>query len=281
MYLRTRIGAEDPGALLGQAGAKPYKPPFTKGGEAVGEKDGQALLTILAGPSPYQDHIQAVMATQGSALPKDFFRIVTNVRSQVPAPLRGLFMASDHKLVAGTVDRWNRIIYMIQAPGLRNATRLEYALHEAVHLFAHPVIPPRGSCPRICLGTFQRTYGVGFGEGGTQAITEQIMSAQGISQYYRDRPYEVFTPPVRELIKIFSVDLFARAYFWGETRQFTQAMEGRWGQGWMQVAGYTSGKNPKKALEEIKKLETAHHDRLWKRGPAGDFPTPSRTTKFA
>ena len=70
---------------------------------------------------------------------------------------------------------------MIQAPGLRNATRLEYALHEGVHLFAHPVVPAAGSCPRVCVGTFQRTYGAGFGEGGTQAITEAVMGQQKIA----------------------------------------------------------------------------------------------------
>jgi hypothetical protein len=281
MYVPTHIGTSGEALRLGQQTAKPYRPPFTKGGEAIDEKHGQDLLTILAGPSPYQDYILPVMATQGSALPANFFRIVTNVRTQVPPPLQGLFTTSDRKLVGGTIDRRTRTIYMIQAPGLRNATRLEYALHEAVHLFADPVIPAKGKCPRICLGTFQRTYGVGFGEGGTQAITEGIMAAQGISRYYRDRPYEVFTPPVRELVNIFSVNLFARAYFWGDTRRFTDAMEARWGKDWMQVAGYTAARNPKKALEEIRKLETAHHNRLWKSGPAGDYPVLTSSTRSA
>jgi hypothetical protein len=184
MYIRTHVGIGREEPLLGQSGVKQYRPPFTKGGEAISEKDGQKLLTILAGPSPYQDYILPVMATQGSALPKNFFRIVTNVRTQVPAPLQGLFTASANKFVAGTIDRWTHTIYMIPAPGLRGETRLEFALHEAVHLFAHPVIPHAGSCPRICVGTFQRTYGPGFGEGATQVITEDIMAAQRISRYY-------------------------------------------------------------------------------------------------
>ena len=29
------------------------------------------------------------------------------------------------------------------------------------------------------------------------------MNAQGISRYYRDHPYDVFTAPVREVIRIF------------------------------------------------------------------------------
>lgn len=71
MYIRTHIGIGGEEPLLGQPSTKQYK-----GGEAIGEKDGQKLLTILAGRSPYQDYILPVMATQGSALPKDFFRIV-------------------------------------------------------------------------------------------------------------------------------------------------------------------------------------------------------------
>jgi hypothetical protein len=247
MYIRTpmEIGREAP--LLGQSGVQRYRPPFTKGGAAIGETDGQKLLTILAGPSPYRDYILPAMATQGSALPKNFFRIVTDVRTQVPAPLQGLFRASDNKLVAGTVDRWTRTIYMIPAPGLRGETRLEFALHEAVHLFAHPVIPPKGSYPRICVGTFQRTYGPGFGEGATQVITEDIMAEQGISKYYRERPYDAFTPPVRELMKIFSVGALARAYFWGATQELTAALESRWGKAWRNVANFTSAKETKKA----------------------------------
>src|SRR5262245_1908082 len=128
MYISIPISDGENAPLLGQPGAKQYRPPFTKGGEPVGEQAGQKLLTILAGPSPYQDYILPVMAAQGSALPNDFFRIVTNVKTQVPAPLQGLFAMSEGKLVGGTVDRWTRTIYAVQAPGLRGATRLEYAL---------------------------------------------------------------------------------------------------------------------------------------------------------
>lgn len=280
MYVKARSDVEGRPGLLGQP-TRPYQPPFSGGGEAVGEQHAQSLLTILGGPSPYQPYIAHVLKTQGSAIPRSFLRVVTSVRTQVPEALRGLFRSSGGGLVGGTVDRWTRTVYVIQAPGLRDATRLEYALHECVHLLAHPVVPGPGSCARICVGSFQRTYGTGFGEGGTQAITEGIMGAQGITLYYRDRPYEVFTPPVRELIKTFTVDLFARAYFWGEIAPFTRAMEARWGRGWMQVAGYTAAKQPKKALDEIKKLEAAHHQRIWRRSPPGDYPAPSRTTRMA
>jgi len=281
MYVPISTWYDRIGPRLGQPSGKSYKPPYDSGGIPIEEKDGPKLLTILAGPSPYQTYIHQALAIQGATPPRNFFRIVTNVRSQVPAPLQHLFTASGGKMVAGTIDRWTRTIYMIQAPGLRNATRLEYALHEGVHLFADPVVPATGSCPRVCVGTFQRTYGTGFGEGGTQAITEAIMGEQGIAGYYRDQPYEEFTKPVRKLIEIFSVDLFARAYFQGATREFTAAMESRWGREWMGVAGYTTAREHKKALAEIGRLETAHWNRLQRRGPKGDFPSPSRLTRMA
>jgi hypothetical protein len=107
------------------------------------------------------------------------------------------------------------------------------------------------------------------------------MGEQGITPYYRGQAYEEFTKPVRRLIEIFSVDLFARAYFQGATRAFTAAMESRWGQDWMRVAGYTTAREHKKAVAEIEKLETAHFNRLQRRGPKGDFPSPSRYSKMA
>ena len=50
-------------------------------------------------------------------------------------------------MTGGTIDRWTRTIYMIEPPGLRFHTRLEYALHECVHLFAHPHAPTQQALP--------------------------------------------------------------------------------------------------------------------------------------
>ena len=147
MYVPTSTWYDPIRPRLGQPSGKPYKRPYDSGGIPIEENDGPKLLTILAGPSPYQAYILRAMAVQGATPPRNFFRIVTDVRSQVPAPLQHLFKASGGKMVAGTIDRWTRMIYMIEAPGLRNRTRLEYALHEGVHLFADPVVPATGSRP--------------------------------------------------------------------------------------------------------------------------------------
>jgi hypothetical protein len=268
--------------------AKPYRPPFTSGGEFIREGDADKLLTILSGPSPYQNYIQPLVASKAaSALPKNFLRIVSSPK-EVPEYLRGRFAADEDKIVGGTIDRRTGTIYMVPAPGRRTDTRLEFALHEAVHLFAHPFLDLvdektfQSNYGRSCstgtdVGTFQRKYCRGFGEGATQVITEQIMEAQGISKY-RESPYAEFTPPVLELIRIFSLDRFARAYFWGAVKEFTQAMEFRWGNAWQNVANFTAAGKTKLALAEINKLEIAY---IRRRGPKGDFPPPSSIKRYA
>ena len=273
------------------SGALGYQPPIDKGGKPISDGDGPHLLTILAGPSRWQAHLAKAMANRSTTVPKKFFRVVTSVSKQVPKHLQHLFApSSDGTMVAGTIDRWTRTIYMVPAPGLKLETRLEYALHEAVHLFAAPHAPTAATCPAPCIGAFERRYGDGFGEGLTQVITEDIMDKQGISRYYRDRPYDIYTAPVREVVRVFGVGLVGNAYFFGAIAQLTAAMEARWGRGWQQVAGRTTMKDPKAALAEIKRLEDAYEERrrlqerirqMIQQGPRGDFPTPSRTHMFA
>ena len=271
--------------------APAYRPPISNGGQPVDDSHGHHLLTILAGPSRWQAHLTKAMASPATRVPNNFFRVVTSVSSQVPKHLQHLFgPGSDGTMIAGTIDRWTRTIYMVPAPGLRQETRLEYALHEAVHLFAAPHAATAATCPAPCIGTFQRRYGDGFGEGLTQVITEDIMEAQGISRYYRDRPYDVYTAPVRELVRIFGVDLVGRAYVFGDVAPLATAIDERWGPVWQHIAARTTMKDPKAALATIKRVEDAYAEGLRRnerlrqmiqQGPRGDFPTPSRTHMYA
>lgn len=287
MYIRTPpsdLGQPTKAGSLGKLSGLG----FNSGGEYVGENDGEKLLAVLAGKSDYQNYILPIMAVQGSKLPKKLLRIVSSPKGVPDQRLRSRFASSDNKLVGGTVDRRTGTIYLMVAPGARSHSRLEYALHEAVHLFSHPfmsIVSDQSFQQKYgqpChtgqtdVGTFQRKYCRGFGEGATQLITEQIMEAQTISKYYRDRPYDEFTAPVKELVRIFSLDKFARAYFWGEVKQFTEALESRWGPAWRNVANFTSTKNTRLALAEIEKLEKAYERRRKIR-----FKTHSIHVKFA
>lgn len=253
-----------------------------KGGQAIGEDDARKLLTILAGPSPYQRYLKKAMARHATTVPARFLRIVTSVTSQVPKHLQHVFAGGG--FVGGTIDRWTRTIYMVPAPGLRFETRLEYALHECVHLFAHPHVPAQGQCPPVCVGTFQRWFGKGFGEGLTQIITEDVMDTQCIDRYYRDRPYADFAEMMRNVVGVFGLDAMARAYFFGEVQALRTAMDVRWGAGWHAVAGAISSGDKKTALARIKRLEGEYEQRLKdiiRQAPKGDFPTPGRYRNWA
>jgi hypothetical protein len=287
MYIRTAsaCGLGEPPSVC-PTGKNAH---FSTGGEYIRENDAAKLLALLSGPSCYQKYIQPVLESKAaSVLPRSFLRIVSSL-SEVPEHLRGRFVKVGDKIVGGTIDRRTGTIYMIPAPGRRIDTRLEFALHEGVHVFAHPFLAlvdkktfqRRYGIARFPLedvGTFQRKYGVGFGEGATQVIAEQIMEAQGITKY-RENPYAEYTPVVRKLISVFALDKFARAYFWGQVNEFTEAMDFHWGKdAWVKVAYLTDTKKTTEALAEIDRLENAFKKRLEdmiRSGPKGDFPTPS------
>ena len=274
MYLRT------PSTWLGGPGPKKL---FDTGGEYVAEKDSAKVLAVLAGDSPYQPYIKQVLnSPAASALPKNFIRIISSPNDVPDRRLRDRFVRDGSgKIVGGTIDRAKGIIYLLETPRIRGYSRLELALHETVHLFAHPFMSViddvtferrygRPACPsQSDVGSFQRMYCTGFGEGATQAITEQIMERQEISKYYLERPYDEYTPPLFEVIRIFGVDRFARAYFGGEINEFTHAMEFRWGREWRNVSTLTNVRQKDQAVRTIKSLEDAFRRRT------GDFPTPS------
>lgn len=288
MFIRVNYDGYGDGLL----GAPPAR--FKLGGLPVGEGDAHHLLTILEGPSSYQSYFKRAMANRATTVPKRFLRIVTSVRSQVPKHLQHLFVRSGGRMVGGTIDRWTRTIYALAAPGLRFETRLEYALHECVHLFANPHAPNSQQCPAPCIGTFQHEFGTGFGEGLTQVITEDIMDKQSISLNPHDRPYEDFAAVMRAVIPVFGLDAMARAYFFGEVQSLRTSMEARWGTNWRAVAGHTTTGNKKRALAQIRQLEAAYKVRmeaeeavkkrmedLIRKSPKGDFPTPTKARSLA
>jgi hypothetical protein len=284
MYLRV----PQTNYLAGPPATKQYKPPIGDGGQFIREDDADKILTILNGPSRYQDYLKPILTEAKSKLPRKFLRIVTSAQ-EVPAHLRNRFVKVGDKVVGGTIDRPNGVIYLLPPPGRLSDTRLEFALHEAIHLIAHPgmnLVDEQAfqsnygvSCIHLNdVGSFQRKYCFGFGEGATQTITEHIMKDQGISWTQGDRPYKEFTPVVAKLISIFSPERFARAYFWGAIKEFTEAMEFRWGPNWLSVARFASTGDTKRTLNYIDKLEL---DWIRRRSPKGDYPTPSTTRAYA
>jgi hypothetical protein len=267
---------------------KPYKPPVSDGGRFITENEADKILTILEGPSRYQNYLAPILKEARAKLPRKFLRIVTSAQ-EVPAHLRNRFVKVGDKVVGGTIDRPNGTIYLLPPPGRTSDTRLEFALHEAIHLVAHPFTnlvdedtfksKYGNSCIHLNdVGSFQRKYCFGFGEGATQAITEHIMADQGIRQTEDERPYKEFTPVVVKLISIFSADRFARAYLWGEIKEFTDAMEFRWGPNWLSVARFAATGDTKRTLRYIDQLEL---EWIKRRSPKGDYPTRPSTRAYA
>ena len=250
---------------------------FKKGGLPVGEDDAKHLLTILEGRSlvpavPGKGHGQSRHHGSEKILED------RDEREQPgPEAPQARLHSGGGRMTGGTIDRWTRTIYMVEAPGLRDHTRLEYAIHECVHLFAHPHAPTPKLCPAPCIGTFQHEFGTGFGEGLTQVVTEDIMREQNISRF-SDRPYEDFAAIMRKVIEVFGLDAMARAYFFGDVKSLRTSMEARWGTNWHAIAGHTTAGDRKRALAQIEQLEAAHKKRiedLIRQSPKGDFPTPS------
>ena len=213
---------------VGLLGAPPDR--FKKGGLPVGEDDAKHLLTILAGKSSYQPYLARAMADRATTVPKRFFRDRDERSSQVPKHLRHLFTRGGGRMTGGTIDRWTRTVYVCRPPGLRvtrrdSSTRFTNACTcLRIRMRRHS-----SSARTPCIGTFQHEFGTGFGEGLTQVITEDIMDAQGISRYHRDRPYEDFVAVMREVVKVFGLDAMARAYFFGDVKSLRTSMEARWG----------------------------------------------------
>jgi len=284
MFIRVNDGYGD--GFLGQ--------PLKKGGQQVSEGDAPHLLTILAGKSSYQPYLAKAMANRASTVPKKFLKIVTSV-SQIPKHLQRLFTSAGGRMTGGTIDRWTRTIYMVEPPGLSFHTRLEYALHECVHLFAHPHAPTRQACPQPCIGSFQDEFGTGFGEGLTQVITEDIMDKQNISLNPHDRPYENFAAIMRAIVPVFGLDAMARAYFFGEVASLRASMEARWGANHVRALTlHTDAGDKKRALAQVPILEAAYKTRmeaeevhrkrledLIRTSPRGDFPTPTKARYLA
>ena len=102
----------------------------------------------------------------GCGVAQNFLRIIASPK-EVPEHLRSRFTKSDGKMVGGTIDRRRGIIYLLEIPGVRGYTRFEYALHEAIHLFAHPIMTI------VDDRTFETNYGRPFRRGETDVGTFQ------------------------------------------------------------------------------------------------------------
>lgn len=107
---------------------------------------------------------------------------------------------------AGTFDKKNLKLYLLSV-NIQLQTHLGRAIHEAIHMFSHPVI---GESTQ-----FHKHYGFGITEGFTQYITEEILKEQKLI-IVPPSPYKHELAAVKSLIGVVNVKALAEDYFLGK-----------------------------------------------------------------
>ncbi|HEY8224570.1 MAG TPA: hypothetical protein VIG25_04780 [Pyrinomonadaceae bacterium] len=189
----------------------------------ITENDAGQVLTILGGPSPWRQYLQANLNSNRRDLPAKPIRICDP--GEFVTGYRRIFRQAPDPDAQGFVDRRNAMIILKEFPE-RNfgKSKLGLALHEAVHLFSHP--PGRSNLIR---GTVFNLLQHGLLEGLTQMITEDILTEQCISPMReRWRAYEAFTPVARRFVASFSPRIVGDAYFLGRINPLVNLIHIKW-----------------------------------------------------
>ena len=241
----------------GTQSAQSYQVPFGSAERDITESDASQIFKILCGPSPWQQHLRANLNAHLQDLPTQPIRIVMD--GEFARRYRTIFNTPVTADAQGFVDRRNATIYLKEFPaGSRGKSKVGLALHEAVHLFSHPA----GKSNHL-RGSAYGFLGQGLLEGLTQAITEDIQTAQGIrSLPERWQPYREFVPIAREIIRIFTPAVVGNAYFGGNLNNLFQAIEQRWTyREFRRVQTFTDQRRTNEALQLIRTLEQAYLNR--------------------
>jgi hypothetical protein len=177
MYIRVDEGLGQPfmpQCPAGTQSAQSYTLPFGSAERDITDRDAPQIFKILCGPSPWQQHLRANLNAHLQDLPIQPIRIV--IAGEFARRYGEIFNTPVPANAQGFVDRRNAIIYLKEFPaGNVGKSKVGLALHEAVHLFSHPA----GKSNHL-RGSAYLFLGEGLLEGLTQAITEDIQTAQGL-----------------------------------------------------------------------------------------------------
>jgi hypothetical protein len=230
---------------------------FRSAEDRVSEDDFEAVLTVLAGASPWQEYIRENLRVARQNLPRRPFRIVGS--EEFIQTMRALGEGDDMAHIPGVTDKRAGIITMQEFFGRNShATFLGAALHEAVHLVSHP--PGRS---RTQHSTAWGILGEGLLEGLVECVTRDILSAQGIALARpRMRGHEQRVPVARELLRSLSVPLLARVLFVGDFQQFLMVMNRTYSPaGWTEIKMLTTSNNPARAIQRMNELRAVEEQR--------------------
>lgn len=215
--------------------------------QRIREDDFETVLTVLVGPSPWQQFLRTNLATARQNLPRRPFRVVN--RREFERTMQALGDAGDVGHIPGVTDKRNGIITMQEFFGVNSqATFLSAALHEAVHLVSHP--PGRGD--RVH-STAWGIVGEGLLEGMVECVTIDVLNAQNITLARTNMRGHVQRVPVAvALLRRFGLPLIGRLLFGGEFRPFLQLMNDTYSaRGWQEIQSLTTRNNPQQAIQRI------------------------------
>jgi SAM-dependent methyltransferase len=230
---------------------------YRSGEDRIYEEDFEAVLAVLAGPSPWQEDIRESLRIARHNLPRRAFRIVNS--DEFVRTMRALGESGDMTHIPGVTDKRAGIITMQEFFGKNShQTFLGAALHEAVHLVSHP--PGRSGKQH---STAWGILGEGLLEGLVECVTRDILSAQRIALA---RPsllgHQQRVPVARALLRSLSVPLLARVLFGGDFQQFLMVMNHTYSPaGWVEIKMWTTANEPVRAIQRMSELSAIEEQR--------------------
>lgn len=235
---------------------------FSSAERDITDKDAAPILTILGGPSPWQQFLQQNLATHRRTLPAKPIRICDE--REFASSYRRVHQEAPSADTQGFVDRRNGMMILKEFPiGNIGKSKVGIAVHEAVHLFSHPP----GKSNRIRATAFS-LLGPGLLEGITQMVTDDILRTQCISAMRSQwQPYKEVTAIARRFLASFSQPVVGNAYFQGDINQLLNLIQIKWTERWyVRLRDLADRKQMKAALSMIDTLDSAEHFDMVSRG---------------
>ena len=226
---------------------------FTSADDRVTEDDFKAVLDVLGGKSPWQGNIQPNIDKGLKNSAKHPFQIVD---SKIYAQrMAAVGETGDFNSTPGVTDKKQGLISMLESFGVNSrAARFGHALHETVHL----VSDPPGKAPNGHSSALAQ-LGSGLLEGLVEAVTEDILTMQGLKLARADlRGHVARVPVARALIKDVGVPLLGGLLFGGNFHDFLMTVNGMYSAaGWMQIKNLTTADHRDSAIAKMKELSAA------------------------
>jgi hypothetical protein len=235
--------------------------PFKSAEDRIDEDDFEAVLAVLAGPSPWQTYITPNLKAARANMASPAFQIVNSDRfAKIMADLGE---TGDVGNTPGVTDKKRGQITMQDEFGQNaHAARFGHALHETVHLVSHPA----GKTPQG-RSSIRGMLAEGLFEGLVEAVTEDILQEQKIalaSEDQRGHPKRV--PVVRKLFQTLEqhqippVPFFGRLLFVGDITMNHFLMPMHWtfsADGWTQIQALTTHNERDVAIRKIDEMAAA------------------------